>query len=281
MRTTPYILALFGILFSLTVTAQTAVIKASKISSCDSLHVKFAYEVSPASTTISTYEWDFGNGQTSSSNDPDTVYFYPGKYTVTLKMKSTTNPNIEATTTISIGKTPKAYFTYKDTFYYGSYSIAFFGGIQDTSKYFPYAFHWNINNSETNLQRFVVQAFDTAGTYPATLIVNDAFGCADTTSQSIIVTNTLDLTKTANVFSPNGDGINDEFVIPTNGKDILSFKVFSKSGIKIYETEAKIIRWDGRNSSGTLLSPGMYYYVIEVSTTNPPQKKTGFFYVYR
>jgi len=80
-----------------------------------------------------------------------------------------------------------------------------------------------------------------------------------------------------NVFTPNDDGINDNFMAfntppakcPRFVKSVL-FKVYNRYGIEVYNSELKpetgsiYINWDGRDSNGIPLSVGVYYYIANV-----------------
>ncbi len=67
-----------------------------------------------------------------------------------------------------------------------------------------------------------------------------------------------------NVFSPNEDGANDtwEFIMTENTNCV----VYNRWGIKVFETNEKVIKWDGRTTSGELCSEGTYYYIIQTET---------------
>lgn len=86
-----------------------------------------------------------------------------------------------------------------------------------------------------------------------------------------------------NVFTPNGDGINDVFGAPL-GSSIPSrcprfvqtvvFRVFNRWGREVFtynsadregEERSIYIDWTGRGNNGELLSAGVYYYVADVT----------------
>jgi gliding motility-associated-like protein len=72
-----------------------------------------------------------------------------------------------------------------------------------------------------------------------------------------------------NVFTPNGDGINDEF---TPIKDSIDFvdavtiSIYNRYGKLVYQTNDPFIKWNGKeNNGGNELPAGTYFYTIEYS----------------
>lgn len=65
-----------------------------------------------------------------------------------------------------------------------------------------------------------------------------------------------------NVFTPNGDGINDLFQISSTGLSELGCEIFNRWGVKIGEMSAINDVWDGRTTSGEQAVDGVYYYVV-------------------
>jgi gliding motility-associated-like protein len=130
--------------------------------------------------------------------------------------------------------------------------------------------------------------------FPAMTAYSEA-GCVDSfplVSRVDIVVEPSEL-DAPNVFTPNGDGVNDYFLV--QAKSLKSFKItiFSRSGHKVYEfeqTEEKFEweGWDGtiQGKGENFAQPGVYYYVIEAVgwdaeryRGHPPYK--GFVYLYR
>lgn len=83
-----------------------------------------------------------------------------------------------------------------------------------------------------------------------------------------------------NVFTPNGDSVNDYFELKIPEPNTIILKVFSRIGMLVYEKEASYIHWDGKNYYGQDLPDGIYYYVI-TDTENIYNPATGFLYIYR
>ena len=65
-----------------------------------------------------------------------------------------------------------------------------------------------------------------------------------------------------NVFSPNGDGRNDVFLIEGSTGLALSMRVFNRWGSEVWNGSGESIRWNGRNAASETLSDGVYYYEL-------------------
>ncbi len=89
-----------------------------------------------------------------------------------------------------------------------------------------------------------------------------------------------------NVFSPNGDGINDIYRPQrTSYVERVDMKIFNRWGLLVFETEDPDILWDGKEmKTGRLVAPGVYYYICDVYeyrlTGIEVYALTGFIYVY-
>jgi gliding motility-associated-like protein len=67
-----------------------------------------------------------------------------------------------------------------------------------------------------------------------------------------------------NVFTPNGDDINDRLVAKTSGLvEKIDIKIFNRYGVLVFQTEEPKINWDG-TYNGNIVSPGVYFYQCDV-----------------
>ena len=71
-----------------------------------------------------------------------------------------------------------------------------------------------------------------------------------------------------NLFTPNGDGINDLFFFKTSGIFNLNCTIYDRWGVKLYEWNTLSGHWDGINQSGVTASDGVYYYVAKGTKIN-------------
>jgi len=96
-----------------------------------------------------------------------------------------------------------------------------------------------------------------------TVTATNATGCTSTQQITIIVNDDYKTIDATNILTPNGDGINDVFVIrnidmyPNN-----EVKIFDRAGRLIYAKKGYDNSWDG-TISGNPLSEGTYFYVLD------------------
>ena len=102
-----------------------------------------------------------------------------------------------------------------------------------------------------------------AGCYAVTAV--DSFGNESENSVLSCVDNCIDY-KLPNVFTPNGDGMNDYFR-PNSYSFVerVDMKIYNRWGNLVFRTEDPDINWDGKQmNTDRLVSPGVYYYVCDV-----------------
>jgi len=128
---------------------------------------------------------------------------------------------------------------------------------------------WYVDGQRNESTETVLR-FRPSGESEVIVIVTDGHGCEVSDTLRVIVDRELDLYM-PNIFSPNGDGLNDALVI--KGSDqirmINSVRIYDRWGGKIHEshniqfwTDGTVV-WDG-NYRGNVVNPGIYVYVIEV-----------------
>jgi gliding motility-associated-like protein len=130
------------------------------------------------------------------------------------------------------------------------------------------------------------------GEYTAKLTIESDLHCVDSFRlEKKIVVDKSDL-EIPNVFTPNDDGINDNFMLKTVSLKTLSVVIFSQSGRKVYSFygQSDIIPdwtgWDGNlNSTSVKAAPGIYFYIITATGWDDieydSKEYRGFVYLYR
>ena len=99
--------------------------------------------------------------------------------------------------------------------------------------------------------------------------VTSADGCADRDSMTIFV-NTDYKIYIPNIFSPNGDGVNDVIMISADEsvREITSFSIFDRWGNLVFGAEQfqandSSISWDGK-MKGEVMNPGVFTFRVVV-----------------
>lgn len=138
---------------------------ASLTSGCDILTVQFT---DLSNNNPSSWYWEFGDGQTSTLQNPVHTYSQPGNYTVSLTVSNTFGSNTHTENNfITIGNTPEIVLTMTEETVAGNdgtASVIVTGGVE------PISIFWN-NGMQSNTITGLA-----AGNYCVT--VSDNFGCS-------------------------------------------------------------------------------------------------------
>ncbi|TDH25627.1 PKD domain-containing protein [Segetibacter sp. 3557_3] len=137
------------------------------------------------------YQWNFGDGNTSSAATPAHSYAQPGNYTVSLVITSEGGclDTVTRTNYISV-KSPRAQFSASDSFICQPIQITF----SDSSSYAS-SWAWDFNNGNTSSLQNPVNVFSSSKTYQVKLVVTSPGGCQDSAIKVINV-DLLDATLT-------------------------------------------------------------------------------------
>ena len=107
-----------------------------------------------------------------------------------------------------------------------------------------------------------------------TVSVVDANKCSSS-ADIYLEDNYVDCLKIPNVFTPNGDGVNDTWIIG----NIEMFPdahiyVFNRWGQLLYKANGSDDSWDGKIRGGQMAPAGVYMYIIELHTNKEAYKGT-------
>lgn len=77
-----------------------------------------------------------------------------------------------------------------------------------------------------------------------------------------------------NVFTPNNDNLNEQFLISLNPTlEASSLRIFSRWGKEVYLEESSLPSWNGKGNSGNEMSPGTYYWILNYTELCEQRKK--------
>ncbi|HXP48581.1 MAG TPA: gliding motility-associated C-terminal domain-containing protein, partial [Bacteroidia bacterium] len=110
-----------------------------------------------------------------------------------------------------------------------------------------------------------------------TVIGTDVNGCLN------VDTVTVDIACASyfvpNVFTPNNDGQNDNFLIKAYGYSSYHIEIYDRWGLLEYTSDTPWAPWDGKDMSGVMVSDGVYYYIIKSVCGTKETDHDGFVHV--
>jgi gliding motility-associated-like protein len=115
-----------------------------------------------------------------------------------------------------------------------------------------------VNGNSANAS--VTASIPTTNVYQ--VVVTDACGYSYTDTVIVDVLEDCDL-NIPNVFTPNGDGINDVFLVTANGLKTYSIEIFNRWGKKVFSSADITNSWKGEN-----VNDGTFFYVITAESIN-------------
>jgi gliding motility-associated-like protein len=120
--------------------------------------------------------------------------------------------------------------------------------------------------------------YQSAGTYTVLLMMTQVSGtasCAGTATALVTVELPSEL-SIPNVFTPNGDGVNDNFTLQTTNLGEISCTIFDRWGVKMHDVKSDKgnISWDGKNFSGKEVPDGTYFYILKTTGKDGKEKWT-------
>lgn len=106
--------------------------------------------------------------------------------------------------------------------------------------------------------------FNWQGDYAVVLTATKGY-CTDTAVR-IIRVELVSFLTIPNVFTPNGDRVNDEFVLSAINLGEITMTIFDRWGKKVFDSTANgTMKWDGKTKSGAEVADGTYFYIIKAS----------------
>lgn len=207
------------------------------------------------------WHWNFGDGNTSTTQSPVHIYTAPGVYTITLRVVNNTY-GCEYTTTKQITVVDVTTdFSTPDTAVCRGNSITFTSTANPTN---VSLFFWNFGGSTPSIPSVTnsyTYTYNSSGTYTVSLITTDIAGCKDT----VIKTAYINVNGPVAKFSPS-----------VAGACLNNAIVFSDSSVT--GGTHPITQWEwnyGDNSTETLSSPPFQHlyntagsYVVKLKITD-------------
>jgi PKD repeat protein len=154
------------------------------------LAVQFTDTSTPGSSAITTWAWDFGDGNTSTDANPDHTYNVADTYSVSLTVTTAVGSDTETKTdiiTVNVGAPtpPTADFTATPTSGDAPLTVQFVDTSASGSSVIT-EWLWEFGDDTTSTDRNPSHVYDTAGSYSVTLTVITADGSDEEFKSNLI-----------------------------------------------------------------------------------------------
>lgn len=231
-------------------------------SGCEPLNVQYT---AISTSTNDTYQWEFETGLTSTNSNANIVY-NTGVYSTTLQITNQYGCKIDTMSIKDVTVYPKpiADFTVNPSVINNYEPIASFINQSVGGTFFQ----WNFGDptSANNISNEVspLHYYEREGEYTVALFVMNEFDCRDSVYKTVKI-NSEFAVYIPNVFTPDGDGLNDTFRVAGVGLSEKNFKmnILNRWGQLVFSTNDINEGWDGKFKN-ELCKDGEYVYSIEL-----------------
>ena len=119
--------------------------------------------------------------------------------------------------------------------------------------------NWDFGDGFTSTEFNPTHVYTQEGRYRVSLQAINKAGCFDTTSVYVSIQNPY--IHVPNAFTPNGDGINEDFFFVARGYDDVVIEIYDRWGRLIVASNDKNFKWDGKKD-GVWVQEGVYVYKL-------------------
>lgn len=205
-----------------------------------------------------TYYWNFGNGTSSTQQNPLISYSSAGNYPVSLTITSEYGCKDTAIlpAPITVNPTPIADFTLNPTIV--TISDPYITMSDQSTLASDCEVFWGDGSSSSNCDS--MHKYTTIGKYTVMQVVVNPSGCYDTAYSDITIQAEF-FFWIPNAFTPNKNELNEIFKPKVIGVHDYSYLIFDRWGTKIFETTNTEEGWNGHYKN-KLCKSDVYVYKI-------------------
>jgi len=142
------------------------------------------------------------------------------------------------------------------------------------------SYHWDFGDDSTSTDSATSHIYASPAEYIVTLTVTTKDGCIDTYT-TIVKVETDFYLYVPTAFTPDGDGLNETFLIKGLGFESYEIWIFNRWGTEVYHSNDITEAWDG-SFNGKAVPQGVYTYSIFIKMPlGDVSEKKGTFTLYR
>ena len=216
----------------------------------------------------STYSWDFGNGLTSSIENPNNVYTNSGDYNVTLIATTYWGCKDTAEKTGYIHVIDHVIPSFTTTAISGvEYDLSQATFSFTNTSQFADTYLWYFGDGSSSTEENPIHTYLSVGNDTVILIASNQYCTESDTFVFIKIVSWNDIVFPTG-FTPNSDGANDLFKeLYKKGVVSLSYKIYNRWGSLVFETGSTNGVWDGKQN-GEDCEVGVYIWEANATMLN-------------
>jgi len=139
---------------------------------------------------------------------------------------------------------------------------------------------WNFGDGTVSYEENPIHIFNKVGSYIVELSINSEDNKLYTERKQIEITSTASIDNIPNVITPNGDRVNDEFVINALNIEEFSITITNQLGQTVFKSNDQNFIWNGTDMSGNNVEKTVFnYYILAIGNDGAVLKIPGQLYV--
>ena len=238
-------------------------------SGCQPLKVTFS---ETSSGTGDNFNWNFGDGSPENigtQKNPIHIYENSGTFDVSLTVTSShgCENTLHQYNLIHVYKKPTAKFTANPEITTIIKPTIVFNNLSEDAS----AYTWGFGDGDSSLVENPIHKYssDYIKDYLVTLIAESVHGCKDTVKKTVSIKEQFTF-YAPTAFTPDGDGINEEFLVKGSGIDLDNFwlGIFDRWGELIWESNDIFQGWNAIAKNHKKVQPGVYKWTVRYKDTN-------------
>ncbi|PCI98253.1 MAG: hypothetical protein COB15_06305 [Flavobacteriales bacterium] len=231
---------------------------------CQGVNSLFMDSSTVSGSTISLWNWNFGDTGTDTVQNPVYTYVNSGTYTAELIVQSAQGCIDTVEHPVTIQAPPTAGFNSAPSSVKVNENFVF----ADISFTNVVNWLWDFGDTlGTSTDQHPTYSYTSAGNYTVCLVITDIMNCMDSICNEVIV---FMPPAVPNAFSPNGQGSNNVFNVLGGPYKDLEFRVYNNWGELIFESDDQSIGWDGTRD-GAEQPIGVYIFTVRAITLDDEQ----------
>ncbi|MCF8233396.1 MAG: PKD domain-containing protein [Bacteroidales bacterium] len=218
-----------------------------------------------------TFLWKFGPGAESTEENPEYIYHETGQYDVSLTVYNDACEHTRKVNNyIMVNPLPEAGFEAEPTLTSIESPTVY---LTETSSNDVQHWYWYLGDGTVIEDQLSSYTYSDTGTYNLQLVVENQYGCLDTTTKQISIKPHPKI-YAPNAFRPGSTVGNDKFIPVGVGIEVFHMTIYSRWGEKVFETSEMGEGWDG-TINGEPAPAGTYVYHIDYTNNLEQSSQTN------